>query len=370
MKGVSKNMKKQPYILPRIAMKRDDDQLTIKLENCPKKEYQLLIGDKPNRTQITNKIADSSTGEFKVKVPREQLPKYFMIRSSDTSFATNVFAERVLPLNNAINIRDMGGYEASDGRFLKWGLLFRGDQLSKLDEQDQQILTNYHLQTLVDYRSPHERQYHPNQFLPTVLQVLNCDPQSSFSEAAANVVDLQGENEKLVQSLKNGEVPEKYINDRGENVIASYQDLVTSPVAQEAYGRMLKAVVRRECLPLFHHCRGGKDRTGFGSMLILLLLGIKEDQIVKDYMLTKTIRKERNQLKYDLYRELVQKKSYLDYLMAMIDTRESYIKAAITKIYALFGTPENYFQQHFGLTMAEITAARDFYLEEGMQDDK
>lgn len=371
MKGVSNSkMKKQPYILPRIWMKRDDDQLTIKILNCPKKEYQLFIGDTPNKTAISTLLAVSANGEFKVEVPREQLPKYFIIKASDESCGTNLFAERVLPLKNAINVRDMGGYEANDGRFLKWGQLFRGDQLSKLDEQDQKILTNYHLQTIVDYRSPHERQYHPNHFLPSILQVLNCDPQSSFSEAAANVVDLQGENEKLVQSLKNGEVPEKYINDRGENVIASYQDLVTSPVAQEAYGRMLKAVVRRECLPLFHHCRGGKDRTGFGSMLILLLLGIKEDDIVKDYMLTKTIRKERNQLKYDLYRELVQKKSYLDYLMAMIDTRESYIKAALAKIFALFGTPENYFQQHFGLTMAEITAARDFYLEEGIHYDR
>ncbi|KJY66177.1 hypothetical protein JF73_02470 [Lactobacillus helsingborgensis] len=363
-------MKKQPYILPNIYMKRDGKQLTIKLQNENSGPYQLLMGDVPEVKHIQNVVAESSTGDFTIKIARKDLPKYYIIKSAESGFATNIFAERVIPLENAINIRDMGGYAAKDGRFLKWGILFRGDQLSKLNESDQQILTNYHLQTIVDYRSPHERQFHPNKYLPTVLEILNCDPQSSFSEAAANVVDLKGENEKLVQSLENGEVPEKYINDRGENVIESYEDLVTSPIAQKSYGRMLKAVVRREALPLLHHCRGGKDRTGFGSMLILLLLNIKEEDIVRDYMLTKIIRKERNQLKYDLYHKLVQKKSYLDYLMAMIDTRESYIKASINKIYELFGTPENYFQQHFKLTMAEINHARDFYLEKGNENGK
>ena len=54
----------------------------------------------------------------------------------------------------------------------------------------------------------------------------------------------------------------------------------------------------------------------------------------------------------------------------MMDTRESYIKAAINKIYDLFGTPENYFQQHFKLTMAEINRTRDFYLEKGNENGK
>ncbi|WEV71054.1 tyrosine-protein phosphatase [Lactobacillus sp. ESL0785] len=359
-------MKEQPYILPSIYMKRDSNRLTIKLLNAKQDSYQLLVGSNPNNNEISNVLAISDTGEFQVDIPRETLPKYFIIKAKN-GFSTNIFAERVIPLNNAINVRDMGGYEANDGRFLKWGILYRGDQLSKLDKIDQQILTNYNLRTLVDYRSPHEREYHPNKFIPTILQVLNCDPQSSFSEAAADVVDLKGENEKLVESITSGKVPQKYLNDRGENVIASYEDLVTSPVAQKAYARMLKAVIRKENLPLFHHCRGGKDRTGFGSMLILLMLNIKDEDIIKDYLLTKTIREERNQLKYDLYHQLVQKKSYLDYLMAMIDTRESYIKAAINKIKVDFGTSNNYFQKHFGLTMTEINQARDFYLEEGIQ---
>ncbi|WP_294762913.1 tyrosine-protein phosphatase, partial [uncultured Lactobacillus sp.] len=138
-------MKKQPYILPNISMKRDGDQLIIKLQNENNGPYQLLIGDVPELEKIQKVIAESSSGDFTVKIPRKNLPKYYIIKSTNSHFVTNIFAERVIPLENAINIRDMGGYSAKDGRFLKWGVLFRGDQLSKLNDSDQQILTNYNL---------------------------------------------------------------------------------------------------------------------------------------------------------------------------------------------------------------------------------
>ena len=39
---------------------------------------------------------------------------------------------------------------------------------------------------------------------------------------------------------------------------------------------------------LLFHCTQGKDRTGCAAMLILSALGVDEDTILKDYMLTNT----------------------------------------------------------------------------------
>ncbi|WP_162887548.1 tyrosine-protein phosphatase [Bombilactobacillus bombi] len=358
-------MDKQPYVINNISMQRKGDQLKISLLNSEQQNYQLFMGDAPNINAIQEQVAKSSSGNFTINLPITELPKYFMVKAE--KFQTNIFSERVLPLENAINVRDMGGYQCNDGRYTKWGILFRGDQLSKINENDINILEKYGIKTIVDYRSSHERKIHPNKSLATVLTIFNCDPQSSFSEAAANVVDLHSENVKLVQSLENGEVDSKFINDKGENVVLSYQKLVTSKPAQKAYGQFLHACANPNNVPLFHHCRGGKDRTGFASMLILLLLNVKEEEIVKDYMLTKTIRQERNQLKYNQYRELVDKKEYLDYLMAMIDTREKYIQAAIDKIKELYGSVDQYMIKHFDFTKEEIERMRDFYLEEGVE---
>ena len=356
-------MKRQPYTLSNVVVERDNDTILIKSDNVFSEKSELFMGDVPIKSNINIKVGESNSGNFKLILPKSKLPKYFVIRSK--KYTSNVFAERVLPLENAINVRDMGGYESNDGRTLKWGLLYRGDQLTNLSEDDCNILANFNISTIIDYRSAHERQYHPNKLIPTVVQQYYCDPQSSFSEVSADVVDLKGENEKLVNALESGAIPKRYINDKGRNVIESYEDMVTSSKAQIAYGRALRAMVRCESLPILHHCRGGKDRTGFSSMLFMLLLNIKDEEIVRDYMITKTVRQKRNKMKYDLYHELVERKDYLDYLMAMIDTREIYIMSAIKKIREIFGTSDNYFQQHFGLSMEQIETARNFYLEEG-----
>ena len=353
----------QPYTIPGISVQREGDELRIVLEAVAPSDYHLYAGGKPDERSISQLAAKSRDGVFHLTLPAENGPYYFMIKAEN--FQTNIFSERVLQLKEAINVRDMGGYETEDGKFVKWGLLYRGDQLSKLVPEDITMLERIGITTLVDYRSDHECTINPNKKIKTVKNLLHCDPQSSFSEAAANAIDLHSENVKLVTSLENGEVEEKYLNGKGEKVILSYRDLVTAEIPKKAYGKFLHACAAPDKLPLLHHCRGGKDRTGFGAMLILLLLGVKREQIIEDYVLTGIIRKDRNQLKYEQYRELTSNQNYLDYLLAMIETRREYIEASIDRIYELYDSVEDYMIRHFELTKEQIDAMKEFYLEEG-----
>ena len=41
---------------------------------------------------------------------------------------------RQIPLSRQANFRDLGGYESSDGRTVRWGVVFRSGELSQLDE--------------------------------------------------------------------------------------------------------------------------------------------------------------------------------------------------------------------------------------------
>ncbi|MGY3777993.1 tyrosine-protein phosphatase [Isobaculum melis] len=353
----------QPYTIPQIAIQREGDKIRIAHEHSEGQTLQLYMGAKPNLEAIQKCLAEIETGDFTVKLPVAEGPYYFIIKGEN--FQTNIFSERVLQLNQAINVRDMGGYETEDGKFTKWGLLYRGDQLSKLDQEDIALLEKMNIKTIVDYRSNHERNINPNREIETVNKTVHCDPQSSFSEAAANAVDLNEENVKLVRQLEEGKVDPKYINGKGENVINDYRSLITSEAAKIAYSKFLKTCADTENPPLIHHCRGGKDRTGMGSLFLLMLLGVKEEEIIEDYILTGIIRKERNQLKYELYQELTDNENYLAYLMAMIETRKEFIQAAIDRIKELYPATDDYFIQHFDLTAAEIQKMRDFYLEEG-----
>jgi len=344
-------------------VKREGEELAISLGTVEPSNYRLFLGGKPYWEAITKPVSDSRDGRFRLKLPAKDGPYYFIVKAEGKQ--TNIFTERILPLKQAINVRDMGGYETENGKLVKWGLIYRGDQLSKLDTEDVAMLERIGITSIVDYRSQHERSLNPNKEIKNVKNIINCDPQSSFSEAAANAVDLHSENIKLVTALENGEVEKRYVNGSGEKVISSYRELVTSETAKTAYGRFLHACADQRNLPLLHHCRGGKDRTGFASMLLLLALGVKREQIVEDYVLTGVIRTARNELKYKQYQELTSNQDFLNYLMSMIETRREYIEASMDLIKEMYQSVDDYMIRHFELTKEELQAMRTFYLEEG-----
>lgn len=352
---------RQPYTSQNIQITRDDDILKIYWIGPAGKNYQLFQGSSANPNKINKLIAENATGSFTIKKSIDNLPSYYRIKIDDRM--TNVFGERVLPLENAINFRDMGGYRTNDGRITRWGIVYRSDQLSKLSLKDCHLLERYGLRTIVDYRSSHERKLNPNKSISTVTNTVWCDPKSSFSEAAANVADLNEENIKLVRQLKEGLVDKKYINGKGLKVIEDYRDMVTRSNSQQAYSRFLTTCVNVNNAPLVHHCRGGKDRTGFGAMLFLLALGVRDEDIIEDYILTGVIRTERNALKYRLYHELTTNQDYLDYLMSMIETRSEYIEASLDEIRKHYSNTTDYFIDHFALSEEDLVNMRSFYLE-------
>ena len=48
----------------------------------------------------------------------------------------NMKTNRKIPLEGLSNFRDLGGYEAGDGRSVKWGRIFRSDTLASLSDND------------------------------------------------------------------------------------------------------------------------------------------------------------------------------------------------------------------------------------------
>ena len=51
------------------------------------------------------------------------------------------------------------------------------------------------------------------------------------------------------------------------------------------YAEMFRLLLLEE-QPVLIHCASGKDRTGFGAALILDVLGVEEQHILEDYLLT------------------------------------------------------------------------------------
>ena len=61
-----------------------------------------------------------------------------------------------LPLNTALNLRDVGGLRAADGQ-VRRGVMLRSGSLQLLSPSDAQALyDDYRVRTVADLRTPHE----------------------------------------------------------------------------------------------------------------------------------------------------------------------------------------------------------------------
>ena len=116
------------------------------------------------------------------------------------------------------------------------------------------------------------------------------------------------------------------------------------------YGRMLDALIDPANRPLLFHCQGGKDRAGTGAALLLLALGVPEETVVEDYLLTN---QAYEQASFDLAAraaELGVSTTVMDVLRSALP---SFINTALHEMRAMSGSVDAYLGEEAGLTGEE-----------------
>lgn len=88
---------------------------------------------------------------------------------------------RQIPLQGAVNLRDIGGYRSWTGGQVRQGLVYRSDALSKLTDADVTTVSGLGLTKVVDFRIPMELQYDGADRLPTGLSPLRAPSVTSAS---------------------------------------------------------------------------------------------------------------------------------------------------------------------------------------------
>lgn len=81
-----------------------------------------------------------------------------------------VLSEQHLPMAGGYNFRDLGGYKTQDGRRVKWGKIFRSDDLHNLNDADLAYLASIPLVSIVDFRSEKEMMQAPDKNPVSVKQ--------------------------------------------------------------------------------------------------------------------------------------------------------------------------------------------------------
>ncbi|MDC0070513.1 MAG: tyrosine-protein phosphatase [Alphaproteobacteria bacterium] len=255
---------------------------------------------------------------------------------------------RKLPFTGAHNFRDLGGYKTEDGRALKWGKIYRSDDLHLLTDEDLKYLSRLNIKSVVDFRSDEERESEPDRLNPDMTQVLlpiKFQPEELDDETLKN----------LMKNLTFGTLD-------SSNLLRDFNIVIVKDFATE-YKKFFRHVIENNAEPIVFHCTAGKDRAGFASAMILTVLGVPREKVIEDYLLTNTYVKDH----VDSEMLEIELKTFFradtDNLRKINLVEERYIQAAFDTIDSEWGGMDNYISGALGLSEEDILKLKDFYLE-------
>lgn len=262
-----------------------------------------------------------------------------------------------IPLYSIKNSRELGGYITTDGRTVKSSLLLRTAALHGISDEDIRTLTDtYHLQHIIDFRMSMEitgaedppingAQYHHL----NVIDLSNMSPQDT-SEIDINSLDL-------IQVIK---ISEQF----GMLEEDMYIDFLASETGRKAYADFFSILLDTDPeRAVLWHCTSGKDRTGLAAMLLLSALGVDEEWINKDYLLTneynaQRITGTRRYLKAQGYDDALIKKAVI--VFDAVDER--FMRNALAYLKKEYGSALGYIRDGLNISQSEIEALEEKYL--------
>ncbi|MFD3718566.1 tyrosine-protein phosphatase [Streptomyces sp. NPDC058674] len=252
---------------------------------------------------------------------------------------------RQIPLQGAVNVRDVGGYRTYTGGRVRQGLVYRSDALGRLTAADLTAVSGLGLRKVVDFRLPMEVQYDGADRLPAGLTA-TARPVSDLGLYATLVGAIgSGDPVKQEQMLGGGRA-ESYMRD-------IYRTFVTSPENRAQFAATLREIADGRQGPLLYHCTSGKDRTGWTSYVLLRALAVPEAAAEGDYLASNTFRAA-----YDAQLRAVLKQSGRmqnpDLLIPLQEVRRDYLDAATAQLEADYGSFYGYLTQGLGLDLRTV----------------
>jgi protein-tyrosine phosphatase len=256
--------------------------------------------------------------------------------------------DRLVPLEGALNFRDLGGYAGRDGRTVRWGLVFRSDALHELTDVDRARLQAIGLRAIYDLRKAHERVRQPTALV--VDEVGHRDVHLPVDDDPA-----AEPGPELLDQILDGSLPEA-----DDGFMADiYADILLrgAPV----FGRLLTHLTEDDGLPALFHCAAGKDRTGLAAALLLAVLGVDESVILEDYELTNVYRSNR---RIEALRPMIEAAGVdVEKVRPFLSARRPVMEATLRHLHEQHGGVEAYLLGPAGMSPATLDRLRDLLLE-------
>jgi len=252
------------------------------------------------------------------------------IRLVPASGASLVLTVRDLGLASDPNLRDVGGYRTTDGQWVRMGTVYRSQALS-LSTADLATVNTLGITTDYDLRTSSE-----------IAQAADVVPAGATYKNLDVMADIS-----LTPTLTTPASAEAYMQQLE-------QFFVTDANARAGFGTLLTGIADSKGATLFH-CTAGKDRTGWATAVLLTLLGVPQNTVMQDYLLSNTYYYDSAAVQAELK---AMPAAEATVYAPMLQVQASYLQAGLDQVTASYGSMDNYAVHGLGLSPQTIAKLR------------
>lgn len=236
-----------------------------------------------------------------------------------------------------VNLRELGGLEAKEGFKVKKGCFYRSAPITFKDDFQREAFYQLNLHAILDLRSPYEREKNPDELIP------HC----AYYPISAMDIENNYQGNFDMSELSQQES----VEDLMHHIKEMYAQL---PFHNEAYQKMFELMKTKQ-VPFLFHCTAGKDRTGVAAYLILKALGVKDEIILENYLLSNEYRKEENEKLYAYLKS--------DAIRPLMEVKKEYLEAAMQAIQNKYNSFEEFLKQEYQIDEKDLAFFKENYLE-------
>ncbi|MFC6169562.1 tyrosine-protein phosphatase [Loigolactobacillus jiayinensis] len=264
---------------------------------------------------------------------------------------TEVSALRALPITTGNNFRELGGYQSMNGQHIKYHKVLRSGRLAPLSQQDLTYLDQYGTRFDVDLRSADEVKEAPDKVPANAtykyLPVFNYD---------------QTQNSLTLQELENEYQGNP--NHGHEHMKLVYHNMIAEPHAKQSYHQFFEILLAnaKDGAATLFHCTAGKDRTGMAAVFFMAALGIDQETIKTDYLLTNKIAAPHINARLNELKAQHASADTIANIRSLHSVHADYLAAAMAQVKRESGDLNNYLHEGLQLTDHDLQELRKIYL--------
>lgn len=269
------------------------------------------------------------------------------------------FMIKKIKLKGARNTRLVPAFIAADGKRVKEGAFIRSGKLNKVSKKKlNNFLDEYNVTKILDFRTDVEVQEagsitYPSDVYYQHLPLLNKAFFGVTHEKKMSKILYKESKKMKLEDIEPGYMTEMY------------KSIVFDPYSQSKFKEFFDVILNNEDGgSILYHCNGGKDRTGITTLFILTLLGVSEEDILKDFAMSDYFNRHYNRSRIILMTLfLFPARKFSRILNSMLHAKRIYLENMIAAINEKFGSVLNYLKEAIGINEEKQNKLKLLYLE-------